>query len=96
MIKVSKEFFELIKSNFGVDFLKKLLLIKKRFINVNFHLALISNKFGGVDSCLQVLEILLEVVGKDKEFFTELTNQIIIPNEIREFLKTNLEIETKA
>jgi hypothetical protein len=95
MIKASKEFFELIKINFGVDFLKKLLLIRNKN-NENFHLALLSNKWGGVKKSLQVLEILLEVVGKDKEFFTELTNQIKIPKEIREFLKTYLEIETKA
>jgi hypothetical protein len=95
MIKVSKEFFELVKANFGVDFLKKLLLIKNE-ISENFHQTLLSNKIGGVDSCLRVLEILLEVVGKDKEFFTELTKQDEIPKEIRVFLKTNLEVETKA
>jgi hypothetical protein len=95
MTKVSKEFFELIKTNFGVDFLKKLLLVRNKFVN-NFHLALLANKFGGVERSLQVLEILLEVVGKDKNFFTELTKQDEIPKEIREFLKTNLEVETKA
>jgi hypothetical protein len=97
MIKVSKEFFELVKANFGLDFLKKLLLIRnKNEIGENFHLALLSKKWGGVKNSLQFLKILLEVVGEDKEFFTELTNQIKIPKEIREFLKTYLEIETKA
>jgi hypothetical protein len=96
MIKTSKEFFELIKTSFGVDLLKKFLLIRNKFVNKNFHLALLANKRGGVERSLQVLEILLEVVGKDKDFFTELTNQIKIPKEIREFLKTNLEVETKA
>jgi hypothetical protein len=95
MIKVSKELFELIKTNFGLDFLKKLLLIRNEN-GKNFHHTLLSNKQGGVGRSLRVLEVLLEVVGRDKKFFTKLTNQIEIPKEIREFLKTNLEIETKA
>jgi hypothetical protein len=90
-IKVSKELFELVKTNFGVDFLKQLLLVKNEQ-GKNFHHTLLFNEYGGLENSLQVLEILLEVVGKDEEFFRELTNQEQVPKEIKEFLETNLEI----
>jgi hypothetical protein len=91
-IKTSKEFFELIKVNFGLTYLKKLLLIRNGR-NKNFHHVLLGNENGGVEKSLQVLEILLEVVGKDREFFIELTKQNEeILDEIKEFLQTNLGI----
>jgi hypothetical protein len=69
--------------------LKKLLLIKNKQ-NRNFHLVLLHNKlFDGIEESLEVSEILLEVVGKDKEFFVELTKQEEIPDQIREFLERN-------
>jgi hypothetical protein len=89
-IKASREFPRLIKSNFGSNFLKKLLLIKNKQ-SKNFHQILLENKLGGVEESLEVLEILIEVVGKDREFFVELTKQNEeIPEEIKEFLKAKL------
>jgi hypothetical protein len=90
VIKASRELFKFIKNKFGLDFLKKLLLIRNKQ-NKNFHHVLLENKLGGVEKSLQVLEILLEVFGKDKEFFQELTKQKKeIPEEIKEFLKVKL------
>ncbi len=93
MIKIARELFELIKANMGLEFLKQLLLLQNNRWR-NFHQALLSNEDGGVEKCLEVLEILLEVVGKDKEFFILLTKQFKIPNEINVFLKNNFEIES--
>jgi hypothetical protein len=42
---------------------------------------------------LEVLEILLEVIGRDTDFFIELTKQEEIPDQIREFLENALEIK---
>jgi hypothetical protein len=85
-IKISRELFAFIKNNFGLDFLKKLLLIKNKQ-NKNFHHTLLENKLGGLEESLEVLEILVEVVGKDKEFFVVLTKQNgVFPKEIEEFL----------
>jgi hypothetical protein len=90
--KISKELFESIKFSFGLGFLKKLLLLKNE--GQNFYRALLENKYGGPEKCLEVLESLLEVVGKDKEFFIELTKQNdVFPEEIKEFLGKMLEIE---
>ncbi len=47
---------------------------------------MLANGYDGVENSLQILEILLDVVGKDKEFFRELTNQEQIPKEVKEFL----------
>jgi hypothetical protein len=92
-IKISKELFNSIKSTFGLEFLKKLLLIKNEQ-NRNFHLVLLDNKrYDGVEKSLEVFEILLEVVGKDKKFFVELTKQEEIPDQIKEFLKENFKIK---
>jgi hypothetical protein len=89
IMSVSKDLFGLIKTIFGVNFLKKLLLTKNKH-HENFLHALLSETFGGVEKSLEVLKILLQVVGKDKKFFRELTKQSRIPKEIKEFLKTNL------
>jgi hypothetical protein len=87
LIEISKELFNSIKSTFGREFLKKLLLIKNKQ-NRNFHLVLLDNKyFDGVEKSLEVFEILLEVVGKDEEFFVELAKQEEIPDQIKEFLE---------
>jgi hypothetical protein len=92
-IEIFKELFNSIKSSFDLEFLKKLLLIKNKQ-NRNFHLVLLDNKhFDGVEESLEVFEILLEVVGKDKEFFVELTKQEEIPDQIKEFLKRNFKIK---
>jgi hypothetical protein len=92
MVKISKELFELIKTNLGVDFLKELLLIRNR-VKLNSFQNLQLNKYTDLVKSLEVLEILLEVVGKDRGFFIRLTRQFGIPKEISEFLKTNLEIK---
>jgi hypothetical protein len=87
LVKISRELFNSIKSTFGLEFLKKLLLIKNKR-NQNFHLALLDNKLvNGVEKSLEVFEILLEVVGKDKEFFVELTKQEKITDQIKVFLE---------
>jgi hypothetical protein len=92
-IEIFKELFNSIKSTFGLDFLRKLLLIKNKK-NRNFHLVLLDNKiYDGVEKSLEVFEILLEVVGKDEEFFVELTKQEEIPEQIKEFLKRNFRIK---
>jgi hypothetical protein len=92
-IETSKELFNSIKSTFDLEFLKKLLLIKNKQ-NRNFHQVLLLNKlFDGVEESLEVFEILLEVVGKDEEFFAELTKQEEIPEQIKEFLKENFKIK---
>jgi hypothetical protein len=92
-IKISKELFNSIKSNFDLEFLKKLLLIKNKK-NRNFHLVLLENKnYDGVEKSLQVFEILLEVVGNDEEFFVKLTKQEEIPDQIKEFLEVNFKIK---
>jgi hypothetical protein len=96
MMKISKEFFELIKINFGSDFLKRLLLIKSKR-DKNFHHGIVLNihGVGGVEKSLEVLENLLEVVGKDRDFFVELTKQDDgVPDQIKEFLDGNFK-ETK-
>jgi hypothetical protein len=91
MVKISKDFFNAIKSNFGLDYLKKLLLIKNKQ-NRNFHLDMLCNKrCDGVGKSLDIFKILLEVVGKDKDFFSELTKQDEIPEQIKEFLVNNIE-----
>jgi hypothetical protein len=90
VIKTFRELFKFIKNNFGLNFLKKLLLIRNKQ-KKNFHQILLENKLGGVEKSLEVLEILLEVVGRDQEFFRELTKQDkVFPEEIKEFLKTKL------
>jgi hypothetical protein len=96
MIKICKELYEFIVANLGLDFLKKLLLLKNKQ-NQNSHLALLSNKhYGGVEQSMKVLEILFEVVGKDEEFFLALTKQDSeMPNQIYNFLERNLAIITK-
>jgi hypothetical protein len=87
LVKISKELFNSIKSNFGLEFLKKLLLIKNKK-NRNFHQVLLDNKlFDGVERSLEVFEILLEVVGKDEELFVDLTKQEKITEQIKEFLE---------
>jgi hypothetical protein len=91
MTKISKEFFELIKVKFDLDFLKKILLIKNKD-NQNFHAAMISND---VETSLEVLDSLIKVVGKDKEFFIELTTQTKLPDEIKEFFEGNFESKIK-
>jgi hypothetical protein len=92
IIKNCKEFLELVKNNFDLDFLKKFLLIKNNQNN-NFHHVLMSNKFGGgLEKTLDVLEVLQEVVGKDDRFFIELTEDPEIPDQIKEFLETKLQI----
>jgi hypothetical protein len=68
MTKVSKEFFELIKTNFGVDFLKKLLLVRNRFQNNNFHLALLSNKWSGVEDLCKFWKFCSKSSEKTKNF----------------------------
>jgi hypothetical protein len=88
MIKISKEFFETIKNNISVEFLKKFLLIKNNG-NRNFLHTLLLNDFGGVGKTLEILEILLEVIGDDQKIFIELTGQGKIPDQIKEFLKKN-------
>jgi hypothetical protein len=94
MLKVSKEFFKLIKDNFGLEFLKKLLLTKN-LQSRNFYHVLLANKFVGTKEALELLENLLEVVGNDREFFSDLTRQDgEIAEPIKEFLKNNFKIET--
>jgi hypothetical protein len=89
MISICKEFLNLIKNNFGLNFLENFLLIRNKK-HQNFHHVLLQNGFGGVEESLHVLGILLEVVGKDKEFFVELTKQNNeTPHEFKEFLESN-------
>jgi hypothetical protein len=94
IIKISKEFFELIKTNFDSKFAKEFLLTKNKK-NRNFHQALLENRRFNTKDSLKILENLLEVFGKDQEFFIELTKQEKVPKEIKEFLKTNLKIKIK-
>jgi hypothetical protein len=89
MISISREFFETIKIYFDLEFLKCFLLVKNDQ-HRNFHHTLLANKNGGgVKECLEILQILLEVIGKDREFFIDLTEQEEIQDEIREFLDEN-------
>jgi hypothetical protein len=93
MIENNCKFFELIKTNFGLKFLKKLLLIKNKKKHNYHHSLLLTAYAGGVEESLEVLEILLKVVGKDKRFFIKLAKQNEeIPDQIKEFLERNLEI----
>jgi hypothetical protein len=76
--------------------LKKLLLIRNKQ-NQNFHHTLLANKFNSVEKSLEILENLLKVVGKDQDFFKELTEQdVAMPEEIKEFLETNFEIDLEV
>jgi hypothetical protein len=94
IIEISKEFFELIKTNFDSELAKEFLLIKNKK-NQNFHqVSLAAGHFDKKNS-LEILENLLEVFGKDKEFFMKLTKQKKFPEEIKEFLETKLEIKKK-
>jgi hypothetical protein len=91
MVEISKELFNFIKFNFGLDFLEELLLIRNKR-DLNFHLALIGNRHISGEKAVEVLDVLLEVVGYDKEFFVELTEQGDAPEPIREFLEKHFKI----
>jgi hypothetical protein len=82
----------LIKTNLGLEFLKKLLLIKNNE-NSNFYQVIHLSKQLNNDVSLMVLDILFEIVGDDKEFFISLTKQEEIPDKIKEFLEENLKVK---
>jgi hypothetical protein len=95
MITISKDFFQLIKSFLDLEFIKELLLVENKK-EQNFHHALISNQFGFDLKCsLNVLENLVDIIGSDEEFFRKLTKQKLVPDVIREFLDSKLEIKIK-
>jgi hypothetical protein len=88
-LAIIRELFEMIKDQFGLSFLKTLLLMRNHQ-NQNFYQTLLLNEYdGGVKRALQLLEILLEVVGRDEGFFVEFTKQEEIPDQIKEFLRSN-------
>jgi hypothetical protein len=95
LIEISRDLFESIKLNFGLDFLKRLLLTKNKQSRNFLHVLLCNKTIDAVEKSLQILEILLEVIGKDKEFFIELIRQEKIPDRIKEFMERNFKIRRK-
>jgi hypothetical protein len=83
--EVAPVFFDMIKSNFNVNFLKEFLLIKNDSHQNFFHIA----QAHSVDNALKLLGVLLEIVGNDKKFFENLVKQEKIPEKIKLFMMVN-------
>ncbi len=83
MTKVSKEFFEFIKFNFGVKFLEEFLLVKNND-GLNFIQILQSNS---IEDCLMVLGNLRDTIGNDQEFFEKLIENGKTQKEIMDFFE---------
>jgi hypothetical protein len=85
VLKVLKEILNWIKNNFGLEFLKKFLLIKDKE-DRSFFLALIANRIfkGSSKASMEVIETLLDIIGDDKDFFEQLIThrKIQVPDEV--------------